>query len=95
MESKIEKLKAQGYEPVYIWDAKPGEEDFDHAHSFDTHLIVQEGQIEIRMDGNTKTLKANDELDIPKEKIHYAKAGQNGCKYIVAEKHYAGGSGNK
>jgi len=95
MENKIEKLKTEGYELVYVWDAEPNEEDPDHEHPFDTHLIVLNGEIEIRMDGNTKILKTDDELDIPRQRIHYGKAGQNGCKYIVAEKHYPDGSGNK
>ena len=87
MASKIEELKKEGYESVYIWDAKPNEEDLDHVHSFDTRLIVLEGEIEIRMSGRSTFLKSTNEIDIPKEVVHYGKAGASGCKYIVAEKH--------
>jgi quercetin dioxygenase-like cupin family protein len=86
-EQKIEELKQRGYNPVYIWDAEPNEEDPDHTHSFDTHLLILEGEIEIRMDGKSMIMKSESEIDIPKEKVHYGKAGQNGCKYIVAELH--------
>lgn len=86
-EQKIEELKRQGYDPIYIWNAEPNEEDPDHAHPFDTHLVILEGKIEIGFDGNGKILKPGEEIAIPRSEIHYGIAGQNGCKYIVAEKH--------
>ncbi len=86
-EEKIEALRQKGYEPVYAWEAEPNEEDPDHAHAFDTHLLVREGEIEIRMDERSVVLKSGDEIDIPRDKVHYGKAGTRGCKYIVAEKH--------
>ena len=49
-EQKIEELKQKGYNTVYIWNAEPNEEDSDHAHPFDTHLIILGGEIEIRSD---------------------------------------------
>ena len=86
-EQKIEELKSKGYNPVYIWDAEPNEEDPDHTHPFDTHLVVLEGEIEIRVDGESLILKPGDKLDIPRKKIHCGKAGVSGCKYIIAEGH--------
>ena len=84
---KIKELKNKGYDRIYIWDAEPNEEDLDHKHTYDTHLIVLEGNIEIRKDSKSMVLKPGDEMDIPREKIHYGKAGVKGCKYIVAERH--------
>lgn len=86
-EQKITDLKQKGYEPVYVWDAEPNEEDSDHTHPFETHLIVLENEIEIGMNGSSVILKVGDEIDIPKDVVHYGKAGALGCKYIVAEKH--------
>jgi len=82
-----EKLKQHGYNPVYVWDAKAGEEDPNHTHPFDTHLVILEGEIEIGTDGKIVILKSGDEIDIPKEKVHFGKVGVKGCKYIVGEKH--------
>lgn len=87
-EAKMHILKSMGYNPVYIWNAQPNEEDLDHTHVFDTRIIVIDGEIEIRMNGINKTFTSEDEIDIPKETIHYGKAGANGCVYIVGEKHH-------
>jgi quercetin dioxygenase-like cupin family protein len=86
-EQKIDKLKRKGYEPVYVWNAESNEEDPDHTHPFDTHLVVLDGEIEIGMDGKSMILKPGDEIDIPREKAHYGKVGAVGCRYIVGEKH--------
>ena len=84
---KIKNLEDKGYSPVYIWDAEPNEEDPDHSHNFDTCLVVLDGEIEIKFGSESNILKSGDEINIPRGKIHYGKAGKNGCKYIVAEKH--------
>ena len=86
-EQKIEELKQKEYFPVWVYNSTPDEEDPSHEHDYDTHLLIIEGEIEIKMDGKTIILKSSDEVDIPRGKIHYGKAGKNGCKYIVAEKH--------
>ena len=84
---KVEELKRLGYDNVFVWDAEAGEEDPDHSHPYDTRLVILDGEIEIKMDGESRILKSGEEIDIPREKVHYGKAGPNGCKYIVAEKH--------
>ncbi|OGZ45437.1 MAG: hypothetical protein A3C84_00185 [Candidatus Ryanbacteria bacterium RIFCSPHIGHO2_02_FULL_48_12] len=86
-EQKIEELKQKGYDPVYVWDAEPNEEDPDHTHPFDTHLIILGGEIEIRMENKSIILQSGNVIDILREKVHYGKAGIQGCRYIVAEKH--------
>lgn len=68
-EQKIEELRHKGYDPVYVWDAEPNEEDPDHSHPFDTHLQVLSGEIEIKMDSNSKILMMDDQLDIPRKKF--------------------------
>ena len=86
-QAKIKELKAKGYQKVYAWDAEPNEEDPDHTHPFDTHLVVISGEILIKMDKYNKTLRSGDEVEIPKETVHYGLVGAKGCKYIVAERH--------
>lgn len=86
-EQKIEELKQKWYDPVYIWDEGPNEEDPDHTHPFDTHLLILNGEIEVRMNGKSTILRSGDEIEIPRDQVHYGKAGTSGCRYIVAEKH--------
>lgn len=84
---KVELLKTQGYEPVYVWDATPGEEDPEHSHEFDTHLVILDGELTLTIDGAERVLKEGNELDIPRNQTHAAVAGERGCSYIVAEMH--------
>lgn len=84
---KVELLKQKGYNNVYIWDAEPREEDPDHSHVFDVHLEILEGDIEIRINGESHLLSQDARIDIPRNTIHYGLAGVHGCRYIVAEKH--------
>lgn len=92
---KIQELKTMGYDPVYVWNAEPNEEDPDHTHPFDTRLFIMDGEIEIRLGEKIITLRSTNEMDIPRGTVHSGKVGPKGCKYIVAERHHLDGLGNK
>jgi quercetin dioxygenase-like cupin family protein len=83
----IDRLKGEGYDNVYEWNAKPNEIDDDHEHPFDTRLVVLEGAIVVTMEGQSFAMISGGESDIPRSTAHSAKAGAKGCKYIVAEKY--------
>lgn len=83
----IRDLQGKGYQKVYVWKAEPKEKDPKHKHPFDTHLYVLHGELEVRMDNSIIVMKIDDELDIPRNTIHEAKAGPDGCTYIVGERH--------
>ncbi|TSC69461.1 MAG: cupin [Parcubacteria group bacterium Gr01-1014_56] len=87
----IEKLKSEGYQKVYVWDAEPGEFDEEHKHDFDTKLVIITGEIQIRTAVDSflsNTLyKSGSEVVIPRHQPHEAKVGSKGCRCIVAEKH--------
>jgi quercetin dioxygenase-like cupin family protein len=87
----IEKLKMEGFDPVYVYDAQPGEVDEEHAHNFDTKLVILSGDIQITslVDGVVRNIKygEGDELFILRNTPHTAKVGLSGCRYVVAEKH--------
>lgn len=85
---KIQELKQQGYDPVWIHNAISCEEDKEHAHSFDTHLVILRGTLEIQQNGRKVVLQEGDEISIMRDVVHYGRAGESGCRYIVAEKHY-------
>jgi quercetin dioxygenase-like cupin family protein len=85
----ITDLQKQGYAPVYVWNAEPNEDDPSHSHEFDTHIRILVGELTITNSDGDFTLEAGSTIDISKGEIHAAKAGPNGCTYIVAEKHYS------
>lgn len=87
----IEKLRAEGYDKVWPYDAEPNEMDDEHDHDFDTKLHILSGEIRIqRLSGGEITdflLKRGQEIEIPRKQRHSAKVGANGSRYIVAERH--------
>jgi quercetin dioxygenase-like cupin family protein len=72
-------------ENIYIWKAEPNERDEEHSHSFNTRLRVISGEIIIGIYGQEKTLLHGDVMEIPKNVIHWAKAGGDGCEYEITE----------
>jgi len=80
-------LRADGYNPIEVYEAEPNEEDLDHSHTFDTYIVMLSGEMLLRMDGKEKVLRANEEIFIPKGTTHYSKVMKNGCKFIIAERH--------
>ncbi len=87
----IKKLKSEGYQKVYVWDAEPEEIDAEHQHKFDTLLIILRGQIQITSLVNGLIVNMSHQIgahiSIYKHTPHSAKVGPDGCRYIVAEKH--------
>ncbi len=90
-QKEIQKLKTEGYDNVWVYEAEGGEVDEEHDHDYDTKLVILTGAINIisEMDGlitNTQ-YKAGSEVIIPRNKLHSAKVAVEGCLYIVAERH--------
>ncbi len=83
----INHLKAEGYDPVFVWDAEPNEDDPDHAHDFMSKLVILTGSITIGIAGAETTLTEGQSIIIPRGIIHSGLVGVEGCKYIVGEKH--------
>jgi hypothetical protein len=90
-EEVIERLEAEGYTNVRPYEAGPNEVDEEHDHAFDTKLHILFGEIRIKKSsGGVITdflLKRGDELEILRTQLHSAKAGNGGCRYVVAERH--------
>jgi len=81
----ITELKKK-WKEVYIWKDKPNELYEEHAHPYYTKIIILEGNIELLIENKKYNLGPTDTIIIKKDKIHSAKIGINGCKYVVAEK---------
>lgn len=87
LEKIKEKLEEDGYTPIETYAAQPGEEDPDHSHDFDTYILMIEGEMLVRMEGEEKILNAQDDVFIPKGVTHYSKVGDTGCTFLHAERH--------
>ena len=90
-QKEIEKLKAEGYDNVWAYEAEAGELDEEHSHDYDTKLVILKGAINITsgMGGAITNMqyKVGSEVIIPRNKLHSAKVTAEGCRYIVAERH--------
>ena len=82
----IKKLEEENCKNVYVWNASPNEDDPTHSHPYDTALIVLEGELLVKMNGQVLKLEVEDRADIPKGVVHSARAGAEGCKYVVGKK---------
>lgn len=89
--NEIEKLKSEGYNKVWVYEAEPGEVDDEHSHGYDTKLVILKGGINITSEINgvivNMQYNTGDEIFIPRNKPHSAKVEPEGCRYIVAEKY--------
>lgn len=90
-QKEIEKLKNEGYDNVWVYEAEPGEIDDEHCHEYDTKLVILNGAINITSEiGGAITnvqYKTGSEVEIPRGRLHSAKVIAEGCRYIIAEKH--------
>lgn len=90
-EEIIKRFEAEGYDKVWIYDAKPEEVDEEHDHNFDTKLHILSGKIKLKKSSGKVTtdffLTEGDEIEVPRHHIHSAKVGMEGCRYVVAERY--------
>jgi quercetin dioxygenase-like cupin family protein len=83
----IQDMTERGFHEIYVWDAKPGEEDPEHKHDFDTRLVILAGHMDLGRNGGTEIMTEGSVLEIPRGQRHSGKVGAVGCKYIVGERH--------
>lgn len=86
IESIKSRLRKEGYGIIHEYTDSPNEEFPDHDHPGDQLLVVVKGSIAVKMNGKDYSLKAGHELRFPAKMVHSAKAGPEGCGYIVGEK---------
>lgn len=83
----IQELLEEGFDSVYAWGDSPGSIHPEHEHPFMSTHVILEGQITVFTDGEERIYRAEDRFDIPARKMHWAKIGPRGCKYVIGEKY--------
>lgn len=86
-EESVKKLKEEGFINMYIWHDDPGVVYPDHAHPFVAAHVILNGEMTIACEGKFIKVKKGERYDVPKNTVHSAKVGTEGCTYIVGEKH--------
>jgi len=80
------KLRAEGFRNVYIWQDGPNVFYPDHTHPRLTAHIILEGAMTATSEGKTETLGTGQRFDVPANTAHSAKMGPQGCRYLIGEK---------
>ena len=82
----IEMLQQEGYpEPVGVLREPNGHLD-DHTHPFEVKALVLEGEIDLIIQGLTKTYRPGNIFHLGLEEVHAETYGPQGVHYLAARK---------
>lgn len=86
-EKELERsLEAEGFSSIFIHRDRPDARYPDHTHRGTTAHIVLEGEITVTTRDGAVTYGPGDRFDVPAGEVHSAKAGPEGCRYMIGEK---------
>lgn len=83
LESQLHK---EGFRHTYVWQDESEVLHADHTHRTETAHFILEGEMTLKMNGESKTYYAGDRVDVPANTVHSAFIGPHGCKYLIGEK---------
>ncbi|MBX3472702.1 MAG: cupin domain-containing protein, partial [Planctomycetes bacterium] len=85
-EAAIDALRAEGYRHAFEWRDGPGASHPPHTHAGDTAHVVLEGELAVTVDGVVRVHGPGARFDVPAGQVHAARAGPDGCRYVVGER---------
>lgn len=84
--SKLEEsLLEEGFDP-FAWVDEPGKTYESHSHSHDETIWILRGTMQFKIGGQIFDLEPGDRLTLPRGSQHAAKAGPEGCEYLVGQR---------
>lgn len=78
-----QQLKIDGYSQICVHEDQANFEYPDHDHPVDTAYVVLRGNMVVRLNGKEHAVREGDRLDIAKNVVHWARMGEQGCKFLV------------
>jgi hypothetical protein len=81
-----QKLKASGYPEIRTNQLPPNCHNDEHAHPWDVHALVLEGDITLTVDGKKRKYGAGDEFVMVTGCKHIEDVGPQGVKYLVGRR---------
>jgi mannose-6-phosphate isomerase-like protein (cupin superfamily) len=79
-------LEREGIFRTYVWEDAPGTSYPDHVHARETVHIILSGEMTLTTNSRALTCIAGDCCDVPAGRVHSARMGPQGCRYLVGEK---------
>ena len=86
VETYRENLLREGYQRVYLWRDPPGAVQAPHFHTCDTVNLVIDGELSLTIGGQTRQLGWGERADLAAGTMHVAKAGPQGCVFLIGER---------
>lgn len=80
------KLNEEGFGDFFVWQDGPNAFYPDHTHTGLTAHVILDGEMSLTSEGQTRTYKADERVDVPAGAVHSARMGPKGCKYLVGQK---------
>lgn len=80
------KLRSEGFGHTYVWQDGPNQRYAEHTHPVETAHIILEGEMTLTMDSRSTTYRAGERCDVPAGRVHAARMGRAGCRYLIGEK---------
>jgi mannose-6-phosphate isomerase-like protein (cupin superfamily) len=81
-----EQLHREGSTDTSVWQDFPGASYPDHTHAAATAHIILDGEMTLTMKGESRTYYAGERCDIPAGAVHSARAGPQGCRYLIGKR---------
>ena len=81
-----QQLKREGFSHTYVWEDGPTVFYPEHTHDVETAHIILRGEMTLAMDGQATTYRAGGRCDVPAGRVHSAKMGPHGCRYLIGER---------
>jgi len=80
-------LSAQGYQEIVDRRMQANEANPEHAHEFDAHLLVLEGEMTITREGEERTYRAGDTFAMTAGCRHTERSGVEGVRYLAGRRY--------
>lgn len=80
-------LQAERYDEIVPIDKAPGYQLGEHRHAFDACAMVTQGEIQISVDGVSRTYREGDIFRVPAQTVHTEAAGVAGVSYLAGRRH--------
>jgi quercetin dioxygenase-like cupin family protein len=82
----ITQLRREGFSHTFVWEDAPNASYPDHTHPVETAHVLLSGELTLTMDGKSTTYRAGERCDVPANRIHSARIGPRGCRYLIGER---------
>lgn len=79
-------LQREGFSHAYVWEDGPNAFYPEHTHDAETAHIILRGEMTLTMNGLATTYRVGGCCDVPAGRVHSARMGPQGCRYLIGDR---------